>query len=207
MQGLIKNFNSKRFLLIYLLIVATLLGFMLQVQQAPVDHRTLPEQLRPYLLSPPAKLPSILLRRADDYVLTADWFNDKWSFVYFTHHQCAPDCLAVFSVLDNLSARIADRDVQILLVRIHDLERPLLLPESLAKSSTEAIADPVLLASLGKTFDFWFFEDASGQVHQHHSLYVVDPKGRVYARMNPPYTSLALHRLFNEVRRFYAVSE
>ncbi|EMR13800.1 hypothetical protein MPL1_03163 [Methylophaga lonarensis MPL] len=194
-------------MLIYLLIVAVLLGFMLQAQQPPVDHRILPEQLKPYLLSPPAELPSILLRRDDGYALTADWFNDKWSFVYFSHQQCAPDCLAVFSVLENLAARIADRDVQILLVRIHDLEQSLLLPDSLAQSSTEAIADPVLLASLGKTFDFWFFEDATGQVHQHHSLYLVDPKGRVYARMNPPFTSLAVHRLFNEVRRFYAVSE
>jgi len=51
------------------------------------------------------------------------------------------------------------------------------------------------------------FSDGSYQIEQEHHLFVVDPKGRVYATFRPPYTSRSIQSQFLKLRYFYAQSE
>jgi hypothetical protein len=45
------------------------------------------------------------------------------------------------------------------------------------------------------------------QLEQQHSIFLTDPKGRAYARFEPPYTSLQIQAEFIRLRDFYARTE
>lgn len=68
---LFKSFNSKGFLLLYLVVFASLLlAWLYRVEQKQVDNRQIPPSLDSLLRSPPAELPQFLLYSDTHQVLT-----------------------------------------------------------------------------------------------------------------------------------------
>ncbi len=91
MVDISKSLNSKRFLLTYLIIIGFLL--VIWVNQLPLmreDNRAIPPEMLEYLESPPRDLPAISLTSNEGQVLTNEWLENKWSFVYFCHGNCLP---------------------------------------------------------------------------------------------------------------------
>jgi hypothetical protein len=132
----------------------------------------------------------------------------KWSFIYFSQPNCLPSCEAVFSVLNNLQQLSATNQRQVLVINFDHEQASVSLPavDNLFIYS----ADKAMLDTLTEEFAFLFlrtdFVDHY-QIEQQHSIFLTDPKGRVYARFEPPYTSLQIQDDFFTLRDFYARTE
>lgn len=208
-----KSFNSKRFLLLYLVVFASLLlAWVFGLKHSEPDRRDIPPDLKPILLSPPAEVSQFLLYSANRHVLTDQSLRGKWSFIYFTHPACLPACAPVLTVMQNLKQHVASQEVQYLLINIDegkDAERSLPFVE-VAGDLPLYFADPEILQQLTDDFAFLSlrtaFERGYG-IEQQHSIFLTDPKGRVYARFEPPFTSAVILENFFKLRNFYARSE
>ncbi|PHS71555.1 MAG: photosynthetic protein synthase I [Methylophaga sp.] len=211
-----KGFNSKCFLFTYLIFVGILL--VLWVNRLPLmheDQREIPADLQAYIASPPRSLPSFSLNMADESVLTNKWFEDKWSFVYFTHSHCLPECQPALEYMNRLQLAFANKDFNFLAIGIdgkHETANDLASFLDLQQYKLTAVtASENKVEALAKTFIALFLRtDFSGgryQIEQEHHIFVVDPKGRVYATFIPPYTSTSIQRKFLKLRLFYARSE
>lgn len=209
-----QGFNSKCFLLSYLIIVGFLI--VLWMNRLPLmhdDQRDIPSEMQNYVESPPRLLPQFSLHIKNKLALTNAWFEDKWTFVYFTHSNCLPICKPSLDALKSLKKAFANSDFQFLAVGIdseHETADELLLfLESEDYNFTVTTGSETEIDMLAKTFIALFlqtdFTDGSYQIEQEHPLFVVDPKGRVYATFHPPFTELRAQVL--ALRRFYARSE
>ncbi|MAX53754.1 MAG: photosynthetic protein synthase I [Methylophaga sp.] len=205
----IKSVNSKAFLLLYLAI--TLIILVLWVSRMEIsqpDRRDIPDELRPFLISPPKTLPQFVLNSQSNQILTNVSFDGRWSFIYFTHSHCQPECDVVIDVMQNLKRLFAGPTVQFLLINFDNQGESSALP----KSSLQLYSGSAdVIHSVIRSFDFLYLEPESYQnsnkVEQQHYIYLVDPQGRVYAVFKPPFTSLAIQHVFFRLRDFYARSE
>lgn len=210
MAARFKKFNSKGFLLLYLVVFGSLLTlWQMRLQQQQTDQRQIPAELSPLLVSPPQPLPQFLLYSADHKrVLTEQSLLGKWSFVYFTHPACLPQCEAVLEVMHNLQQFFASRELQFLLINFDSQQQ-----QAMAKLNTDLpfyAADQQMTDLVADAFDFLSLRTPLQQgysLEQQHSIFLVDPKARVYARFEPPYTSLGIQERFFKLRDFYARSE
>jgi len=205
-----KSFNSKGFLLLYLaVIVIMLMLWVSRLQMSQPEMRDIPDDLKPYLVSPPQPIPQFLLHSKDKQVLTNQSLEQHWSFVYFSHPQCQPECEPVLAVLENLKQYFAAADIQFLLINYDD--QPLDIDSQQRKSPLAIYGgDNNVIDKLTQAFEFLYlrteFEQGYG-LEQQHDIFLVDPKGRVYARFELPFTSLTLQQHFFALRDFYARSE
>jgi len=211
-----KGLNSKCFLFTYLIIVSFLL--VLWLNRLPLMHedsRDIPPNLQDTISSPVTHLPSFSLEIEKRLALTNSWFEDKWSFVYFTHGQCLPQCLPSLQNLSELQASYANADFQFLTVGLDSQhETADELAEFLLSQGfefTSATANTEEIDKLSKAFIALYlqtdFSDGSYQIEQEHHIFLVDPKGRVYARFKPPYSSASISEQFLKLRHFYAKTE
>ncbi len=210
---LFKSFNSKGFLLLYLVVFTSLLlAWLFRVEQKQIDHRQIPPSLAPLLISPPAELPQFLLYSDTAAVLTEQSLRGKWSYVYFTHPACLPQCEAVLSVMHNLQQLAAPSETQFVLINF-DSEQQTLRPEWwLQNMPTLPLygGDRKIVSELSDRFEFLYLRTALERgysLEQQHSIFLVDPKARVYARFEPPFSSPLIQQQFIAVREFYARSE
>ncbi|MCX4188325.1 SCO family protein [Methylophaga sp. OBS4] len=176
------------------------------------DTRPIPPELAAFLTSPARSLPQFLLYTEDKQVLTNNSLEGKWSFVYFSHEQCLPVCEPVLTVLHGLQGKFADRDMQFLLIDF-DTDNQAGLTKVLSTLQYEfvaATASAEMIEKLAKAFEFLFLRTDLSQgymLEQQHHIYLLDPKGRVYAVFKPPFDSVMLQQIFLEIRTFYARSE
>lgn len=209
MMDVFKRVNSKGFLLLYLVVFACLLGVLVfQQLQVEKDERDIPAELAPVLVSPPARLPQFLLYSQDRQVLTDQSLLGKWSFVYFSQPRCLPACEAVFSVLTHLQQLSASNQRQVVVINF-DTEKAG-ARFSAANYFPVYSGDEIMLETLTEAFAFLSLRNEfsdSYQWEQQHSIFLTDPKGRVYARFEPPYTSLTIQSTFFQLRDFYARTE
>jgi hypothetical protein len=74
-----------------------------------------------------------------------------------------------------------------------------------------ATASPKIIGELASSFIALFLQtdyaDGSYQIEQEHHLFVVDPKGRVYATFKSPFNKDLIQSAFLKLRYFYARSE
>lgn len=211
--------NSKCFLLTYLVIVGFLL--ILWANRIPLvqnETRQIPRALQPYLISSPQDMTSSSVTSNNKLVLTSDIFIDKWSFVYFTHSHCLPSCQHSFNVLSQLEAALQVADIQFALVDLDTSSHPS-LPSGLQQLATNMRleqkviieTDKVTTEQLATEFNALFlrtdYADGSYQIEQEHVIFVVDPKGRIYAHFVPPYNFELIRDTFILLRQFYASSE
>ncbi len=209
-----KGFNSKCFLLTYLIIVGLII--VLWMNRQPFmgkDSRVIPKAMQPYLESPPRKLDSFTLKTKEKLALTNDWFEKKWTFVYFTHSACLPACRFGLDSMKELKTAFATSDLQFLTIGIDaqhenadDLYQFLV---SQGYDFTVATGSEKELEKVATSFIALFlqtnFTDGSYQIEQEHHLFIIDPKGRIYATFRPPYKNVRSH--FLALRAFYAKTE
>jgi protein SCO1/2 len=154
-------------------------------------------------------LPQFLLYSAQQKVLTEQSLLGKWSFVYFSEPNCLPECDVVFAVLDNLQKLSATQQRQVLVMNF-DAEQAASHFAELTNLSVYS-GKETMLETLTQAFAFLSLrtdELIEGyQLEQQHSIFLTDPKGRVYARFEPPYTSLQIQNDFIRLRDFYARTE
>ncbi|NOQ94507.1 MAG: redoxin domain-containing protein [Methylophaga sp.] len=179
------------------------------------DLREIPVDMQSYISSPSISLPSFSLDIKEKLALTNDWFVDKWTFVYFTHGHCLPACQPSLEKMNELQAAFANSDFQFLAVGI-DSEHETVdeLAQFLDSNSlklTAATASSDEIDTLARSFIALFlqtnFSDGSYQIEQEHHIFLVDPKGRVYATFKPPYSSATIRAKFLKLRYFYAKTE
>lgn len=209
MMDLFKRVNSKGFLLLYLVVFACLLGILVfQQLHVEQDEREIPDELASTVVSPPGRLPQFLLYSKSGSVLTDQSLLGKWSFIYFSHPGCLHDCEAVFSVMENLQQLSATNMRQFVVINYDHEQSKVELPTM--TDLTVYSGDKTMLEILSKAFAFLSLRTdfADGyQIEQQHSIFLTDPKGRVYARFEPPYTSLQIQADFFRLRDFYARTE
>jgi len=179
------------------------------------DQREIPVDMQSYISSPVYPLPPFLLETNGKLALTNDWLLDKWSFVYFTHGHCLPACQTSLEIMNELQASFANSDFQFLAIGLdtqHETAEELtqfLLSQGF--EFTTATAELAEIDLLSKAFVALYlqtdFTDGSYQIEQEHHLFLVDPKGRVYARFKPPYSSASIGAKFLKLRHFYAKTE
>jgi cytochrome oxidase Cu insertion factor (SCO1/SenC/PrrC family) len=209
----IKRFNSKGFLLLYLVVFACLLSLWLfRMQAVETEHRDIPPPLKPLVVSPAKTLPQFLLHDSHGGVLTDQSLKDKWSFIYFTHPACQPQCEPVLDVMQHLRSMSASPDIQFLLINFDAQQHIDTASKQLDSDYGLPIyfADKAMIEKLSEAFAFLFLRtelERGYSLEQQHSLFLTDPKGRVYARFEPPYTSVEIQSQFLALRDFYARSE
>ena len=212
-----KGFNSKAFLLIYLVLVGALL--LVWVGRFPAfqhDNRKIPEDLKPFLTTPPRSIPQFLLYKKDKRVLTNDWFLGKWSLVYFSYSHCLPICKPVYGLLENIHDNFANPDVQFLVIGIdsehEQADKLAQFVDTLAPGIISATGSKQMIDKLAHVFQALFLisddkNDQHYQIEQEHDIFLVDPKGRVYAVFKPPLSLTEVQSVFIDARHFYALTE
>lgn len=203
-----KGFNSKGFLILYLVVITALIVVWLSRQDvAQVDNRDIPQALAPHIVSPPQSVPQFLLNSKGKQVLTNSAFLKSWTFVYFIHSGCQPECDAVLRVMHNLQRFSASRDMRFVLI---DFDASNTALPNYPTDISVYTAGQQQLDDLAQTFDFLFLRTQyvdGYSIEQQHDIFLVDPKGRIYARFVPPFTSLTIQQQFIALRDFYARSE
>lgn len=209
MMDVIKRVNSKGFLLLYLAVFACLLAILVfQQRMTEKDEREIPAELAAFIVSPPGRLPQFLLYSTEREVLTDQSLRGKWSFIYFSQPDCTPECEVVFSVLDNLKQLSATNRRQFLVINFDSEQATATIPA--ANGLPVYSGDKSMLAKLEEAFAFLYLRTDFAehyQLEQQHSIFLTDPKGQVYARFEPPFTSLQLQQTFFQLRDFYARTE
>lgn len=210
---LFKSFNSKGFLLLYLVVFASLLlGWLYKTEQKQVDIREIPPSLAPFLRSPPLNLPQFLLYSDTQAVLTDQSLLGKWTYVYFTHPACLPQCQPVLSVMHNLQQLAAASETQFVLINFDSRQETLRPPWWLRNTPSLPLygGDKAILTELSEAFGFLYLRtplERGYSLEQQHSIFLVDPKGRAYARFEPPFSSPLVQQQFLALRDFYARTE
>jgi cytochrome oxidase Cu insertion factor (SCO1/SenC/PrrC family) len=211
-----KGLNSKCFLISYLMIVGFLL--VLLMNRLPLmnkDQREIPVAMQDYIASPARPLPEFSLNTDHDLALTNNWFDGKWSLVYFSHSHCFPACQPALQTMKKIQSAFANVDFQFLVIGIdtdHETEND--LNNFLHQQQFDfkvATAGAKIIDELASTFIALFLQtdyaDGSYQIEQEHHLFVVDPKGRVYATFKPSFNKDLIQSEFLKLRYFYARSE
>lgn len=214
MADILKNFNSKRFLISYLIIVILMLLMLSQRFDMVVpEKRDIPEEMKAYLVSPIRLIPEFTLDTTENTTITNDYFEGKWSFVYFSYSGCMPACSSALTTMQDLKRGFGDRLFNFLLVDIDDLEQPEAFKQMMQFQGYDdfpiASGSQQTIEQLARSFIALYLktEFANGDylIEQEHHLFVVDPQGRVYAQFKPPYSGL--HSQFLRARNFYSQTE
>lgn len=179
------------------------------------DTRIIPLEIKDYIVTPASPLPAMSLNTEKNLMLDNKWFDDKWTFVYFSHSHCLPNCEPALQAMKNIESSFANIDFQFLVIGIdteHEVANDLrnFLNEQtfdfkVASASTDIIED------LASTFIALFlqtdYSDGSYLIEQEHHLFVVDPRGRAYATFKPPFNNALIQSTIVKLRYFYARSE
>lgn len=199
MQDLIQNMHSKRFLLIYLAVVAFLLVVYMGQQTSPDNEGKLePIAQGAYQLTTPASLPNFLLRDVQHRLYTNADLRGRWHFIYFYDGACEPQCPAIWQVLSNLADHHAGQQLGFWVIDASQQQQLLNAPPSLS-GNVQIIYDPAGEWPLRQ-----FFVESQGADALMASLFLIDPKGRWLAGFQAPFTSSGLHQLYLQLRQMFA---
>jgi len=211
-----KGLNSKCFLFSYLMIVGFLL--VLWMNNLPLinnDQREIPTELQEYLESPPRHLDFFSMQTTGKLALTNSWLEEKWTFVYFTHSHCLPECKPALDKMAQIQSAFSSDDFQYLVIGIDSEHETADKLSSFLTSKnynfTTASNSSKEIDKLAKTFIALFlqtnFTNGSYQIEQKHNIFLVDPKGRVYATFESDFSASSIQSRFLKARLFYARTE
>lgn len=209
------DLNSKRTLLTYLIIVGFLLFLWFSGRvQLKQDQRAIPQQLTAYLFSPARPLAEMLFKTELKSVLTHDFFNGKWTFVYFSHPQCLPQCQPALHKLQSIQQDLASADIEIMVIDLLPSKTAALeqyLNDNQYVLTVASVESGTDIKALLESFEMLYlqtdYEDGSYSVEQQHQIYLIDPKARVYAQFLPEVSANKIVSTFIRLRQFYAKSE
>ncbi|MCX4189743.1 redoxin domain-containing protein [Methylophaga sp. OBS3] len=191
MQDLIKNMHSKRFLLIYLAVVAILLLIYLG-QQSPFtsdSDKTLTSSMA-YQWSPAKPLPDFMLQDKNQQLYSNADLLGHWHFLYIYDGRCQPQCEAIWQVIRNLAERHAGDTLQFWIIDITDDQTAHNIPSSI----------PVLFDPMAKHELATFFVTSTSSETLYASLFLVGPDGNWHAGFHAPFTSKSLQMHYLQLR-------
>lgn len=199
MQTLIKNMHSKRFLLIYLAVVAFLLMVYQSQQGKPAtDENSSVVATGAYQLQAPVSLPNFLLRDASEQLYTNADLQGRWHYLYFFDGSCQPDCDVIWQVLGNLASRYAGQQLAFWVIDASATQQILHSPPPLP-NNVRIIYDPQASRPLWQ-----FFSKYQGKETLFSSLFLIDPNGQWQAGFRAPFTSAALQQFYLKLRKQFA---
>ncbi|HET8807896.1 MAG TPA: redoxin domain-containing protein [Methylophaga sp.] len=199
MQDLIKNMHSKRFLLIYLAVVALLLIVYMGQQISPNSDDKL-KSIAPgaYQLNAPESLPNFLLRDKQQHLYTNADLRSRWHFIYLYDGACEPHCQAIWQVLSNLADRFAGQQLGFWVIDASQ-QQQLFNTSPALPGNVQIICDPNGDHPLRQ-----FFAGPQGVDALMTTIFLINPNGQWQAAFRAPYTSVLLQRWYLQLRRAFA---
>lgn len=215
----IKGFPYKGTIAIVFIIVTT--AAVYSWQSGFDDTVRPPEAIEEYLFWNPKPLDDFTLEAANNEQVTPENFLGKWSFVFFGYTHCPDVCPITLGVM---SATIRSLEVnpdiaselQGVFISV-DPDRD--SPEHLKKYTS--YFHPKFIGVTGDTTQidaitrqmsalYAIHNDSSNEQYQvsHNStVFLIDPKGRLYGRFPPPHSSEEIATAFTGIRTFYNTRE
>lgn len=195
MQNLVENVYSKRFLVIYLALIAILVVFFLpeKAPETPMAQKINASGRLPN----PQHLPQFLLKTSKDgRIFTNADLLGKWTLWYFYDGECAPSCDAIWQVLESL-ALINSQGEGVALVVLDTLTAK----DSLAEQQHQQVKVVQGAVEMNDLLgDFFTRQLEAPQTY----LFLIDPLGRWHAQFKAPFTSATLQQAYLQFRLAYA---
>ena len=176
-----------------------------------------PEEIADYLFWEAKDLTAFTLVGANNEVLRLDDLKGKWSFIFFGYTHCPDVCPLTLGAL-GAAFRILEQDptvspaIQGIFVSVDPKrDTPELLKEYVsyfnAKFSgvtgTTAQVDAIT-RQMGALYAMHPGKSEESYLVSHNSsIFLVDPRGRLYGRFPPPHAPRELAEIFAKIRAFY----
>lgn len=177
-----------------------------------------PVEIEDYLFWEARELTAFNLVAADNKTFNLESLQGKWSFIFFGYTHCPDVCPATLSIMGAAFSMLkrnpaAVPEIQGIFVSV-DPKRD--TPEVLKKyvsyfddgfagvTGSKAQID-VLTRQMGALYfvDPETVEDASYEVTHNSTIFLVDPRGRLYGRFSPPLDPQVIADIFVKIRAFY----
>jgi protein SCO1/2 len=185
--------------------------------QWPREKVPTPE-LEMTLFTQPQPVTPFELTDQDGLPFGPERFKGKWSVVFFGYTHCPDICPTTLLTLNGFTKQLKERgsafdDIQILFVSVDPKrDSPAHLKAYLAyfdQAYRGATGERAQIDALVRQFGavYMFEGDANSDdyvVNHSATLYIVDPEGRLYARLLPPHEPAPMADTFLRVRDFYS---
>ncbi len=180
-----------------------------------------PEQIEDYLFWEPKKLSAFKLTGSGDLILDRSQMKGKWSFIFFGYTHCPDVCPATlaslgmtFKVLeksDDVSSRIQGFFVSVDPAR----DDPTLLKNYVGHfhpDFTGVTGDAEQVTAFSRQMGALYTIDREDgtddyDVTHNSSIFVVDPRARLYARFPPPHEPAKMADIFVAIDAFWQEEE
>jgi protein SCO1/2 len=215
-----KGIPFKGIVVLLSVIILGVAGF-LGWRTGPDNIAKAPEEIEDYLFWQAKKLTDFTLNAAGDKKLILDNLKGKWNFIFFGYTHCPDVCpmtLGVFAMVFEILEKnpAVSQDIQGIFISV-DPKRD--TPESLKEyvsyfhskfigvtgnaSQVDAFA-----RQMGVLYTMHPGESEDNYLVSHNStMFLVDPRGRLYGRFPPPHASGEIVELFYKIRTFYNEQE
>ncbi|VAX11279.1 Cytochrome oxidase biogenesis protein Sco1/SenC/PrrC, thiol-disulfide reductase involved in Cu(I) insertion into CoxII Cu(A) center [hydrothermal vent metagenome] len=180
-----------------------------------------PEEIEEYLFWNPKKLQEFTLSIAGNQQLTLDNLLGKWSFVFFGYTHCPDVCpvtLGVMSATVNSLEKTSDLtpELQGIFISVDpDRDSPEHLkqytsyfhPKFIGATGTTAQIDAITRQMMA-LYAIHNEESKEHYLVSHNStVFLIDPRGRLYGRFPPPLNPNEIARALTGIRTFYNAQE
>lgn len=180
-----------------------------------------PEEIEEYLFWQARALTGFKLIGADNKTLGLDDLKGKWSFVFFGYIHCPDVCPLTMGILGKTFKLIEEnpaayQEIQGIFVSV-DAKRdtPELLKEYASYFSSKFVGvtgDTAQVDAFSRQMSALYTihpKEASPesgdnyQITHNSTVFLVDPKGRLYGRFPPPHLPREMAGIFMKIRTFY----
>jgi protein SCO1/2 len=203
---------------LFALLAAVAAGLVAGILFWTPGNTTPPPELETVLLPQPKAITAFQLTDQDGKSFGPERLKGKWTVIFFGYTQCPDICPTTLGALNGFLHRLRSQgnwrdDNQILFVSVDPKrDSPRHLKDYLAYfdpvysgATGERAQIDALVAQFGAVY--MFEGDTNGDtytVNHSASLYIVDPKGRLYAKILPPYDPPQMADTFVRLRDFYS---
>ncbi len=215
------NWFLSRRVLGLLLVIALAVAIIFSWRGGSNTVAQAPEEIEDYLFWKAKDLTAFTLVGADDETLTLDDLKGKWSFISFGYTHCPDVCPVTLSALGSAFKilrrdRANSPDIQGIFVSVDPKrDTPELLKEYVTYfdagfsgvTGNTAQLDAIT-RQMGALYVIHSGESEEYYLVSHNStIFVVDPRGRLYGRFPPPHAPLEIAEAFIKIRAFYNEQE
>ena len=177
-----------------------------------------PAEIEDYLFWEAKELTAFSLKVADNKIFNLESLKGKWSFIFFGYTHCPDICPATLSVMGAAFSMLERNpavapEIQGVFVSVDPRrDTPELLKEyasyfddgfSGVTGSTAQI--DAFTRQMGALYvlNSESADDVNYSVTHNSTIFLVDPRGRLYGRFSPPQDPLVIANIFVKVRAFY----
>jgi protein SCO1 len=180
-----------------------------------------PEEIEDYLFFEAKQLSDFTLTGPGNQVLDLDHLRGKWSFIFFGYTHCPDVCPTTLASLGTAFKVLAKNPMVSLKIQgiFVSVDPGRDSPESL-KAYVDyfhpdfigVTGDTAQVAAFSRQMGALYTIDREGSpgdylVTHNSSIFVVDPRGRLYGRLPPPHEPEAIAEIFTRIDAFYRQQE